>query len=131
MPHTSCCSDNGLKLNFCTHWRNRWYTGQVDCCCKAMFSVCDKSSSLQVQLCKENTNLFHSRGHSSFLQGRSAEPLCILSLCLCVAVLQTHAVDHIRLVDVGEDVNHLQTAVLQVLQGCHTYCINDFVTMVR
>lgn len=61
-------------------------------------------------LCKQNKNLFHSCGHGSFLQSRSGEPLCIFSPCLWASVLQTQTVNHVRLVDVGEDVNHLQTA---------------------
>ena len=49
---------------------------------------------------KQNKNLFHSRGHSSFLQSRPGEPLSIFSLRVRVGVLQTHTVNHVRLVDV-------------------------------
>lgn len=59
---------------------------------------------------KQSPNLFHSCGHGRHLQSRSVEPLCVLSLLLRARVLQTHTVNHVGLVDVGEDVDHLQTA---------------------
>lgn len=56
----------------------------------------------------KNKNLFHSCGHGSTLQSRPGEPLCIFSPYLYASILQMQTVNHVRLVDVGEDVNHLQ-----------------------
>lgn len=60
-------------------------------------------------------NLFQSCGYSSFLQSRSGEPLRVLRLCLCVTVFQTHTVNHVSLVNVGEDVNHLSHILEKLL----------------
>lgn len=77
--------------------------------------------------CKQNKNLFHSRGHSSILQSRSGEPLCIFSLYLCASILQTQTVNHIRLANVREVVNHLQNRQSVIRQTVVTQLREVFV----
>lgn len=62
----------------------------------------------------KNCHLFHSCGHSSVLQSRAGQPLHVFTPQ--TSIIQAQSMNDVCLMDVGEDVDHLQIIVM-----CHMF----------